>query len=107
MYNLQETLTETMGLVKNDKERRFEMKLNGKSAYIEFFQIDNSKIYLTHTKVPEEYRGKGYGKELVKKALEMISEQDMSVVPHCSFISSYIKKHPKYKRLLDRSVSIT
>lgn len=106
MYNLQETLTETMGLVKNDKERRFEMKLNGKSAYIEFFQIDNSKIYLTHTKVPEDYRGQGYGKQLVKKALDLISELNMSIVPHCSFISNYIKKNPKYRKLLDRSVSM-
>ena len=96
-----------MEVVKNDAKRRFEMPLNGDLAYIEFFQIGDAKIYLTHTKVPDQYQGQGYGSILVEKALDIIGQKGMSVVPHCSFIRNFIKGKPKYRDLLDGSVSLS
>jgi hypothetical protein len=95
-----------MNFNKNDKSRRFELTLKGKTAYIDFYEVDTSKIYLTHIEVPDDLEGSGIGSELTKKTMEYIDNEDLSLVPKCPFINSYIKNHPKYRRLLDESVKL-
>ena len=48
-------------LIDNADKKRFEFDLEDKLGIIEYI-IKEDKIFLTHTEVPEELGGKGYGR---------------------------------------------
>ncbi|MGP4846293.1 GNAT family N-acetyltransferase [Marinobacter sp. 1Y8] len=50
--------------------------------------------------VPQQLGGQGVGSALVKHALNYAREQDKKVIPQCSFVASYISKHPEYQDLV-------
>ena len=79
--------------------QRFETTINGQTGYISYQERDNTLIY-DHTIVPQSLGGRGVGSALVKCALDFAHEHDKKVIPQCSFVSAYIKKHPEYQDLL-------
>ena len=83
----------------NKAAQQFEMEIEGATAFIEFSAKDD-KVYLTHTEVPEALNGKGIGSTLVKKTLQYIKDNQLTVVPSCSFVAHYIDTHPEWHSLL-------
>ena len=79
--------------------KRFETAIDGHIGYISYQERDGKLVY-DHTIVPQALGGRGVGSTLVKHALNYARENDKKVVPQCSFVSSYINKHPEYKDLL-------
>ncbi len=59
--------------------------------YIEY-QLENNTMNVTHTFVYPEYRGKGYGKVLTKKAMEFAEEKGYEFSATCSFVANKVKK---------------
>ena len=53
-----------------------------------------------HTEVPKRLEGRGIGSQLVAGALDIARAQGLTVVPRCSFVKAYIKRHPAYADLL-------
>ena len=86
-------------LTVNETESQFEFEIGDKTAAIEF-AIDGQKIYLTHTEVPSEFQGKGIASELIKQTLTHIKQQNLTVLPLCSFVAHYIDNHPEWHSLL-------
>ncbi len=86
-------------LIHNKKENRFEKKIDGFVAYIEYIRKEN-KLYLTHTIVPQEIGNRGVGTTLVRETLEEIEKRNLKIVPVCSFVISYIERHPEWEKLL-------
>lgn len=95
-----------MEFSKNEKYSRFELTVEGGTAFIDYEKEDPSKIYLTYIEVPDQLEGQGVGSELTKRTLEYIDEHDLSLIAQCPFIKSYIQRHPEYKSLLDSSVDL-
>lgn len=86
--------------ITHDKQaKRFETSIDGHTGYISYQERDDTLVY-DHTIVPQELGGRGIGSALVKHALNYAREQNKKVVPQCSFVSSYISKHPDYQDLL-------
>ena len=83
----------------DEAAQRFETIIDGQTGYISYQQRNNTLVY-DHTIVPQSLGGRGVGTALVKHALDYAREQNKKVVPQCSFVSTYIKKHPDYKDLL-------
>lgn len=83
----------------NTSENRFETTIEGQTGFISYQDQGDSIVY-DHTIVPPELGGKGVGSALVKHALQYASQQHKKVVPSCSFVASYIDKHPEYQSLL-------
>lgn len=79
---------------------RFELVTGNRLAILEY-QQDGNRIVFTHTEVPTELRGRGLGGAMAKAALNYAAEQNLRVVPACSFIAAYIERNPQYARLLD------
>lgn len=90
-------------LVNNTKEHRFELVVEGYTAFIEYYQTP-SHITLTHTEVPEELEGKGVGSAIVLKTLEYIEQHQWKLVPVCPFVVAFLKRHPEWNRVLHESV---
>jgi predicted GNAT family acetyltransferase len=87
--------TENLVVINNEKDHRFEIKLNGKFALVPY-NIKDDMIGLFHTEVPEEYSGKGLGTKLALYALNYAKEHGLKILPYCPFISKYIKDHSEW-----------
>ena len=64
------------------------------------YELDLGKGDMAHTEVPPAYEGQGIGKELVLAALEDIRSKGLRVVPQCSFVEVYIRRHPEWADLV-------
>jgi hypothetical protein len=82
----------------NANAQRFEIALDGHVAELTY-RIDGYRIIFTHTAVPTTFQGRGIAGALVKAGLEYAQEQKLKVIPICSFVADYLKRHPQYKSL--------
>ncbi|TVR16997.1 MAG: N-acetyltransferase [Balneolaceae bacterium] len=90
-------------LIDNKERNRFELKTEDKTAFIDYIINKNGMIFLTHTEVPVGLEGKGIASEMVLQALKIIEERELKLVPICPFVTSYVMRHPEWKKLLDEN----
>ena len=88
-----------LDITHNESVKRFETTIDGQTGYISY-QNNGDKLVYDHTIVPQQLGGRGVGSALVKHALNYAREQNKKVVPQCSFVASYISKHPEYQDLV-------
>ncbi len=86
-------------VVDNPTAQRFELEASGQLAVIEYHR-HNGVVTLTHTYVPAELGGRGIGSTLTQGALDLIKARGESIMPECSFISAFIKRHSEYAHLV-------
>ncbi|HZV19565.1 MAG TPA: GNAT family N-acetyltransferase [Sphingobium sp.] len=78
---------------------RYDVPLEGGTATADYIRKGNT-LLVTHTFVPEALRGRGAGAVLVKALLDDVRAQDLKVVPLCSFVAAYMRRHPETRDLL-------
>jgi predicted GNAT family acetyltransferase len=86
-------------LINNEAIHNFELFVNGHRAFIDYKTKDN-KIYLIHTEVPAELKGMGVAEALVEKTFNYIEQHQLKMVPLCSYIQIFLKRHPEWNRLV-------
>mgnify|MGYP001524275772 CR=1 FL=1 len=85
-------------VIDNAAEKRYELDLGkGDMALIEYAMGDG---FVVLTKQKTAYESQGIGKELVLAALEDIRSKGLRVVPQCSFVEVYIRRHPEWADLV-------
>lgn len=85
--------------VKNNTEaERFELTLEGKTAFVQY-RIMGRRIIFIHTEVPPEFKGMGIGNRLAQVALEYAKAEGYEVEALCPFIAAYIRKHLEYQSI--------
>lgn len=89
-----------MHITHNLSTHRFETTLDGHTAFLSYQILDNNTLNYNHTIVPSELGGRGIGTALVKFALDYAMDNGKAVIPSCSFVASYIAKHPAYRTVL-------
>ena len=93
--------------IKNNTHRhRFELETDGKLSIVEYQQVDDETLALTHTEVDPSLEGHGVGSTLVEGVLQYIEQHDQKIVPLCPFVSVYLKRHPDWNRLVSTAYSI-
>lgn len=88
--------------VNDETAKEWQLALNDLQAVIAYERSGDRIIFL-HTEVPPELEGHGVASTLAKAALEDARARRQKVVPLCPFVSAYIKRHPEYADLVDRS----
>jgi predicted GNAT family acetyltransferase len=88
-------MSEIPNVAMNTDAKRFEVNLDGQTAFAEYSLVDHG-IILPHTVVPEAFEGRGVGSALAKAALGYAREHDLKVIPLCTFMAGYITKHPEW-----------
>lgn len=83
----------------NEKDNQFELTIGNELAFLEYY-TDGKKIFLNHTEVPVDLRGKGIAAELVEKSLEYCRKHKLIVVPACSYVAHFIDNHPEWHDVL-------
>lgn len=92
-------MAETPNVVMNQATHRFELSLEGHTAFAEY-RLHPGEIVLPHTVVPDAFAGRGYASALAVFAFGYAREHGLKVVPTCPFMAGWVKKHPEAQDLL-------
>jgi len=87
-------------ITRNEQTSQYETTIDGQVAYVAYDLEDPDRIVFTHTIVPDALAGRGIAGEVVKHALADARARNLKVVPQCSYVAAYIKRHPEYEDLL-------
>jgi len=83
----------------NAASNRFEADVGGQLSVADY-QLRGTEMVMTHTYVPPELRGQGIAEKLVRAALEHARSERLRVVPACSYVDAYIRRHPEFRPLV-------
>lgn len=72
----------------------FAISMDGVTAKLEY-DVDDGRLLLLHTEVPEVFSGQGVGARLVEAALAKARKDKLTIVPWCPFARRWLKEHPE------------
>jgi uncharacterized protein len=87
-------------IVDNVDMRRFEMPI-GDDIAVSYYQVQDGRVVLLHTEVPQRFSGQGVGSRLAHAVFETLKARGRRVIAKCPFMSAYAAKHPQYLAMLD------
>jgi uncharacterized protein len=79
---------------------RFVKTINGKEALLEYEYYGESTVVFYHTYVPEEFRGRGYAREIIHAAVHWAILNNLRIIPTCSAVRRFIERHPELQQSL-------
>jgi predicted GNAT family acetyltransferase len=80
--------------VTNDAEhKRYEVRVDGHVAILDY-RVEEGRLVLVHTEVPDELGGQGIGGKLVAAAVADAAARGLIVVPLCPFARRWLADHP-------------
>ncbi len=88
-------MNESIYVEHNVQQQCFSAVIEGYKAVLEYRTVGVDAIDMHHTYVPNELRGKGVAAVLAKEALAYAKEQQLKVIPSCSYIAVYLERHPQ------------
>ncbi|MEX8504953.1 GNAT family N-acetyltransferase [Leptothrix ochracea] len=89
--------------IQHDTQRqRFTAEVAGLTC-IATYQRRGHHIVMDHTGVPAELQGQGLAALLVQAALDWARQEGLKVVPQCSYVAVYMRRHPATHDLLYRT----
>jgi uncharacterized protein len=91
-------MTMAYEVVDNPERQRFELSLDGHTAFATY-RLSGDTFIVPHTEVPREFEGRGIGSALVKGMLDTIRARGQKIRPLCSFVAGYMQRHPEYDDL--------
>ncbi|HEX6706604.1 MAG TPA: GNAT family N-acetyltransferase [Albitalea sp.] len=83
----------TIQIQHNPKESRFEAQVDGHLCVADYHLIGDVMV-MPHTYVPAAVQGRGIAAALVAQALAHARAQRLKVDPRCSYVRSYMQRHP-------------
>ena len=54
-----------------------------------------------HTEVDDAFQGRGLASILIGEALQQTKDDGLRIVPVCSMVQAYVKKHPEFDDVVD------
>lgn len=88
-----------MEIIHDAAKQKFYVIFEGLESHLEYARM-NSVLNLNHTYVPNELRGKGIAGKIVKAALTYAEENNLKIIPSCSYVADYVQRHKEYQPLL-------
>lgn len=87
-------------IIHNSDMQRFELVVEGSMAVLSYEPHAEKMWIFNHTYVPDQLKGQGIGSELLQYALVYCRDNQIKVVPECSFVSAYFRRYPQWQDLL-------
>ena len=81
-------------VIDNPAEHRFELALGDDQVAAAYYRIEDGRVVLVHTEVPEALEGRGVGSRLVRFAVDDARESNFIIVPMCPFARAWLERHP-------------
>ena len=79
----------------HEAESRYEVLLGDELAGYATYELGDRTITFVHTVVDNAFEGQGLGGKLAKGALAGAKDRGLRIDSRCSFISSYLERHPE------------
>lgn len=86
-------------VIHEKENERFVIYVEGNEVYVEY-SMRNNEMNLHHTYTNPALRGKGLAAQVVRAAFEFAKENNLKVIPTCSYTQSFIAKNDEYKDLI-------
>lgn len=93
-------IEEEVRVVDDPDAHRYVAYLGARPAGFVTYRALTGRIVLIHTETDPTLQGAGVGSALAAGALDDIRARGLLVTPRCSFIRSYIERHPEYDDLV-------
>lgn len=85
----------------NSANQRFELPIEGEALAFCTYRVDDGGAYhLLHAEVPPAFEGRGIGGALARGVFDLARDQGLKLVPRCSFMVAWAKRHPDYADVL-------
>lgn len=82
------------------EEHRYRYLVDGEVVGIaDYHDVPGARV-VTHTEIDPAREGQGLGGAMVQAVLEDIDAAGLRVVPRCSFVAAYLRRHPEHAHLL-------
>lgn len=79
---------------------RFEILHESAEAAVLTYRPSGTCMDFDHTYVPEPMRGRGIAALLTRAALEHARRESWKVIPSCTYVAAFIKRHPEFQGLI-------
>jgi uncharacterized protein len=88
-------------VVHNEKSHRYEIWVDDVRVGLANYSLMPGERHFVHTEVRPEHQGKNYAAILMREAfLDMRQNSKDKVVPVCSYVVAYMRRHPETQDLL-------
>jgi predicted GNAT family acetyltransferase len=91
----------TVTNVTDRQPQQYEISVDGAPAGLAAYVDTGTQRIFYHTKIDDEFGGRGLGGKLVAAALDDTRAAGKRVVPVCSFVAAYVDKHDQYRDIVD------
>jgi len=82
---------------------RYTLQVDGVAAGFADYEVDGTEVLFTHVEVDPARRGQRLASILVEQALDDVRVRtELTVVPVCPYVVSWIDTHAEYQDLLTR-----
>lgn len=88
-----------LAVVHNAEASRFEATVDGQLARCDY-RLRDGVMLMHHTEVPAALEGRGIAAALVRTAFEYAAKEGLRIRPMCSYVRSYLARHPQYRQLV-------
>lgn len=75
---------------------KFYTVINGLESSLEYELVNKSTVVFHHTFVPDELRGRGIAKEIIKEGLDWAISENLEIIATCSAVERYIELNSTY-----------
>ena len=79
----------------NAAQHRYELDTDHGVA-VAVYHEQGDRMVFTHTEVPRADEGKGIAASLMKEALSDGRRRGFKIVPVCSYVVAYVRRHPEF-----------
>jgi uncharacterized protein len=88
-----------LNVVHDGPAQHFHATVEGLRCVVDY-QLRDGVMWVTHTGVPPALEGRGIAAALVKQALAWADAMGLKVVPQCSYVRVYMRRHPETLHLM-------
>ncbi len=92
----------TLSVSHNQAGQCFEAVVDGHRCVVDYMLRDDV-MTVTHTGVPDAVGGRGIAAELTKFVLDAATQAGWKLNPACSYTAAYVRRHPEYFNLLNKT----
>ena len=91
-----------MPITHDQHARRFELELDGETAYVDYRPLADQVVEYRYVYVPPAHRGTGSAGRLLKFAFDHARQQGWTIRPTCSYIAGrFLPRFPEYHDLVE------
>ncbi len=92
-------------VIHNPEAHRYELWLDDAQIGLAEYSLAPGERHFVHTEVSPAFQNKGYAADLMREALADVRQNSNDkVVPVCSYVVMYMKRHPETQDLLKGSI---